>query len=135
MDRKFWDDLGGQTHQPDVLNDQGIDTRAVQEAQIFRGIIEFTGEDKGIERHVGLYPMAVAERRYLWEFLLGEVVGAQPGIEARETEEYRIGTVGHGSLEAIPSSGGSKQFGAFHVRHALPTGGNLHQLDAIAIGQ
>ena len=105
MDGKLRDDRGRQTHQTDVLDDQRIDAGTVQEAQVLRRVIEFSGEDKGIERHVGLHPVAVAEGGDLGKLLLGEIIGAQAGIEAGQAEEDRIGAIGNRRLQAIPSTG------------------------------
>ena len=105
VDGKFRNDRGRQTHQTDVLNDQRIDAGTVQEAQVLRRVIEFSGEDKGIERHVGLHPVAVAEGGDLGKLLLGEIIGAQSGIEAGQAEEHRIGAIGNRRLQAIPPPG------------------------------
>ena len=81
MDGKLRNDRGCQTHQTDVLDDQRIDAATVKEAQVLGGVIEFSGEDKGIERHVGLHPVAVAECGDFGKLLLGKIIGAQSGIE------------------------------------------------------
>jgi hypothetical protein len=111
MDGKLRNDRSRQTHQTDVLDDQRIDVGTVQEAQVLGGIIEFSGKDKGIERHVSLHPVAVAKGSDLGKLLLGEIIGAQSGIEAGQTEEHRIGAIGNRRLQAIPSTGRGEKFG------------------------
>jgi hypothetical protein len=111
MDRKLGHNPGGKPHKADILNNQGIDSGAVEESEVLGGIVELTGEDQGVQRDVGLHPVAVAEGGHLRKFLFGEVVGTEARIEAGKPEEDRISPVGHSSLEAIPSAGGSQEFG------------------------
>jgi hypothetical protein len=54
--------------------------------------------------------VAVAEVNNLREFLLGEIVGTKPCIEARQAEENSVSPVGNRCFQALPSSGGGKEF-------------------------
>jgi hypothetical protein len=108
MNRKLRDNRSRKSDKPDILNDQGINATAIEQAKILRDVIEFTSEDEGVEGDIGLHPMAVAESRYLGKFFLGEVVRTDAGIESGQTKENSIGTVGHSSLKTIPPPGGGK---------------------------
>ena len=61
MDGKLRHDGGRQSYQTDILNDQGIDTTAVEQTEVVGDIIQLSREDKGIERHISLHSVAVTE--------------------------------------------------------------------------
>jgi hypothetical protein len=111
MDRKLRYDGGSKPDKTDILNNQGIDSAAVEKPQIGGGIIELTRKDKGVQGDVGLDPVPVTERSDFGQLILGEVISPEAGVEAGQPEEDRIGTVSNGGLQAIPSPGGSKEFG------------------------
>ena len=64
--------------------------------------------------------MPVAEGHDIREFLVAEIVRAQPRIEPRKTEVHRVGAVRHRGAQAVPPAGRREQFGMFGIcGHAL----------------
>ena len=98
-------------HEPDVLHNERIHSRAVQQPQILGGVFHLAGEDERVERDVGLHAMAVAELHDLRQFRLGEIFRAQAGIEARQAEIDGVRPIGDRGPHAIPITRGSEQFG------------------------
>ena len=111
VDRQFGHNGRGKPHETDVLDDQGIHSGAVEQSQVLGGIIELPGEDEGVQRDVGLHPVAVAEGGDFGKLLFGEVVGTETCIETGEPKEDRVGPIRHGGPQALPSAGGSEKLG------------------------
>src|SRR3954470_13914504 len=51
----------GEADQADVLHNERIDTTAIEEAQVLRGIVEFRSEDERVEDDVRLDAVAMAK--------------------------------------------------------------------------
>jgi hypothetical protein len=60
----------------EVLDDDGIDARFVEEAELGFGSRQFGGEDEGVESDVTLHAVGVEEGHEGGEVVGGEVVSA-----------------------------------------------------------
>ena len=127
MNPQFRHDLACEPHQADVLHNQGIDARVIQETQLRGCGIEFIGEDERVERDVGLHAVAVAELDHARQFLIGEVVRAHSRVKFRQPEIHRIRTVCGGGAQAVPASGGREKFGRFVHGCEIYTGSGVIQ--------
>ena len=97
--------------QPEVLDDQRVHSGGRDPPELVLGGFHFTGENEGIHRHESFDAVAVQELHQLLEIRLDEIVGAQPGIEARQAEIDRIRPGGHGGTGAVPVPCRGKKFG------------------------
>ena len=66
---------------------------AVAAAQHLQRGVELTGKDEGIERHVRFDAGLVAKLHHCAEFVVPEIVRAQPRIESRQPEIHRVGAI------------------------------------------
>ena len=115
VNRQLGHHLPREAHEAHVLHDERIHTRAAAVAQHLLSGVEFAGEDERVERHVSLHAMPVAEGHDLRQFLVAEIVRAQPGIEPRQSEINRVGTIRHRGTQAIPAAGGREEFGMLGI--------------------
>ena len=108
-------DIGGEVDrhfgESDILNDEGVDAAFLREAELVGGGFELTGEDEGVHGEEAFDPMLVEEGHELGEILVGEVVGAQAGIEGGEAKIDGIGPSGDGGAGAVPVASGREKFG------------------------
>ena len=103
--------IAGEAHEAEILDDQGIDPCVMAEPELIGGRFQFAGEDEGVERDVGFDRVRMGEADNLGELRVGEVVGSQPCVEARQAEIDRIGPVGHSGAEAIEIARGRQELG------------------------
>ena len=103
----FFDEFG----EAEVLDDDGIDAAVLEVEELGFGVREFGGEDEGVEGDVTFDAMGVEEGHEAGEVFLGEVVGAQAGIEPGHAEKDGVGTVGDGGAGTVPVAGGGEEFG------------------------
>ena len=110
VEGQFRGDPPCEPSQPDVLHEHRIDPRAVEQAQIVDGLLEFAGKDEGIKGDVSFDAVPVAKGDQRREIRLGEVVRAHPGVKPGQAEVDRIRAVGNRRAHAIPVARRGEKF-------------------------
>ena len=123
MEREAGRDGGREFRQSQVLHDDGIDTAGFQPLQLLCGIVDLRRKDQGVHGHESLHAVAVEKFHQLRQVLVGEIGGAQAGIEARQAEVDGIRATGDGGAGAVPIAGGREEFGSGGgFRHVIAVG-------------
>ena len=107
-------------NEPHVLHDDRIHSRRLQQTQLLLRIREFAGEDECVHGHESAHAVRMKKLHQLRQLLLREVVSAQPGIEARQSEVDRVRTVSHRGAGTLHVPGGREEFWAKWGRGHAP---------------
>ena len=94
----------------DILNDDGIDARLGEEAELGGGGWQFLREDEGIHGHEAADAAVVQEPHHFREVGFREIIGAEPGIEARQAEVHCVRSIGDGGAHAFKIPGWGEEF-------------------------
>jgi hypothetical protein len=102
MDGNLRADLPGQSNQPQILNDDGIDLGFSHPTKEPFGFDEFRGEDQHVEGEISATSTGMEVIHDEGEICLSEIFSSETGIERGESEIDGVGTCGNGSFEALP---------------------------------
>ncbi len=112
-------DRASELGEAEVLDDQGIDIGRGDFAQLCFGGFQFAGEDEGVHCHESLHAMAVKVVHEFRQVFIGEIIGAESGVEAWQPEVDCIRPSRDGRTCAVPVSSWGEQFrGGIGSRHA-----------------
>ena len=108
-------DIGGECDrhfgEADILNDEGVDSAVLCEAELIGSGFELTGEDEGVHGEEAFDAMLVEKSHQFGKVFVGEVVGAETGIEGGKAKVDGIGTGRDGGAGAVPVASGREEFG------------------------
>jgi len=108
-------DVGGEDRshfcKAEVLDDEGVDSTFLGEAQLFGSGLKFSREDEGVHGEEAFDPVFMEKGHQLGEIVLSEVVGSQACVEGGKTKEDGIGTGSNGRTGAIPVASWGQEFG------------------------
>jgi hypothetical protein len=103
--------LTQQTHQPQILHDDGIHTLDPGPVNHVQGATHLVCEYHDVGRQIDSGPSHMCETGHLGQTVQREVLRSPPGVELLHTEIHRIGAVVDGCTQRSGTSCGSKQFG------------------------
>ena len=102
--------------QAKILDDQGVDTRIGDQAQLPFRRLELSGEHQRVHRDKTFHAMTMQVIHQLRQVIFAKVVGTQPRIESWQAKVNCIGTGHHRRPRAIPVARRRQKLGSLIMR-------------------
>ena len=104
-------EMSRELRDPQVLDDDRIDSGAGDLCKVVGGVGQFAGEDERVERDESAHVVPMQIRHDFRQLIEPEVLRAMAGVVSVEPEVDRIRAVRDGGAHGIEVPGGAEQFG------------------------